>query len=208
LVLLPGDAGGGEFPSEPGLVERCTRLLLRLEEEFDVSLIDLSAGRSYATDLVLQATADPRLASVPVRWLIFHRWTRQHIVAASGLVHGERGIRETGQQMGHGADLLDSLRFVRTAVVDLDSTELAGLRPEQIAWLRACNRDLHELASRHRMGRTSSLGSAPLDPLLQWREQIISDDDVWGRKVANAETINAFQALASALVDEAAWKGL
>lgn len=208
LVLLPGDEGGGEFPSGPDLVARCTRLLLRLEEEFDVSLIDLSAGRSYATDLVLRATADPRLAAVQARWLVFHRWTRQHIMAASGLVHGKRGIRATGRQLGHDDSLLDSLRFVRTAVVDLDSIELAGLRPEQIAWLRACNRELHELASRLRMGRTVALGTAPLDPLLQWREQLISDDDVWGRKIANAETVNAFQALATALMDEAAWKGL
>ncbi|GAB3818550.1 SCO2523 family variant P-loop protein [Micromonospora zhanjiangensis] len=209
LVLLPGDAGGGEFPSTREMVIRCGRLFLRLEEEFDLVLVDLSAGRSYATDMVLAATALPELASVRARWLVFHRWTRQHVLAASALVYGTRGILETGVRHGHDRDeLADSLRFVRTAVVDPDSPELEGLRPGQLAWLRECNRDLLELASTNRVGRTMLIDSVPLDPVLQWREQLISDNDVYARRIANLETVEAFTRLAKLIVDDAAWETL
>src|SRR5260370_10872641 len=73
LVLIPGDAGGGEFASSPGVVERCVDLLLRLQEEFGITIVDLSAGRSYAAEIVLKATASPQLSASPCRWLLFHR---------------------------------------------------------------------------------------------------------------------------------------
>jgi hypothetical protein len=146
---------------------------------------------------------------VTARWLVFHRWTRQHIVAASGLVYGERGIIEAGQVWGHDRqDLMDSIRFVRTAVVDPNSVELAGLRPSQVAWLRDCNRDLQELASQRKVGRTTMLGVIPLDPVLQWREQLISDNDVYARQIANRETVDAFDSLAKRLTEDAAWETL
>lgn len=209
LVFLPGDAGGGEFSASPAVVDRCIKLFLRLEEEFDFCLVDLSAGRSYATELVLAATARPEMRYIRSRWLIFHRWTRQHIHAASGLVYGERGIIEAGTDRGHDQHaLVDSIRFVRTAVVDPNSPELAGLRPAQIAWLRDCSQELKELASRNKVGRSTTLGVVPFDPLLQWREQLITDNDVWARQIANPETVDAFDLLAKRINDEAAWESL
>jgi hypothetical protein len=209
LMLLPGDSGGGEFPASKEAVNRCARLFLRLEEEFELTLVDLSAGRSYATDMVLAATAMPELKSVRSRWLVFHRWTRQHILAASALVYGTRGILDTGIRQGHKQESLsESLRFVRTAVVDPDSPELEGLSGAQVAWLRDCHRDLLELASTHQVGRTVLIGAIPLDPVLQWREQIISDNDVYMRKIANLATVTAFSDLARLVVDDAAWETL
>ncbi|HVI17738.1 MAG TPA: hypothetical protein VM712_05145, partial [Gaiellales bacterium] len=68
------------------------------------------------------------------RWLVFHRWTRQHIIAAEGLVFGENGLLDIGEDRGHDrGDLSRRIRFVRTAVVDPDSPDLAGLRAEQLA---------------------------------------------------------------------------
>lgn len=209
LMLFPGDASGGEFPTDATIVGRCVELLLRMEEEFEFCLVDLSAGRSYATDMVLAATADPRLAAVTVRWLVFHRWTRQHIIAAADLVFGRRGILETGTAHGHDHDRLGAaIRFVRTAVVDPNAAELAGLRPAQVAWLRDCNAALQRLAGRHRIGRTAVLGSVPLDPVLQWREQLISNDDIAMTQIANRSTARAFDELADRLVDAAVWEGL
>ncbi len=209
LVLLPGDSGGGEFPSNRDVVQRCVRLFLRLQEEFELCLVDLSAGRSPATEMVLAATAEPELRSVTTRWLVFHRWTRQHIIAASGLVYDERGILDIGVDRGHDrATLNDSIRFVRTAVVDPNSPELAGLRPAQVAWLRDANRDLQELAGKHKLGRTTMLGTVPLDPVLQWREQLISDNDTYASQIANRETVEAFETLAKRLLDDSAWEGL
>jgi hypothetical protein len=209
LVLVPGDAGGGEFVIDDGMVKRCIDLFLRLHGEFEVVLVDLSAGRSYAAEIVLAATCSPQLARLTTRWLVFHRWTRQHIVAANGLVYGERGLVEIA--MTHGRDreqFIDDLRFVRTAIVDPNAEDLAGLRPSQLAWLREANRDLQRLAAELRVGRSAMLGAVPLDPVLQWREQLITDSDVWARHVANPATIEAFEYIAKSMVDDQAWEQL
>ncbi len=209
LVLYPGEMGGGEFATNSSVIERCVRLLLRVEEEFDIIFVDLSAGRSFATQIVLEATNDPRLAGKLCRWLVFHRWTRQHIIAAAGLVHGDDGIIKGGAAFGHDRDRLTaSIRTVRTAVVDPDSDDLAGLRPAQIAWLRDCNSQLQRLASELSVGRMSMLGEVPLDPLLQWREQLISDTDTIRRQIANQATVDAFELLAKRLTDDGAWTSI
>jgi hypothetical protein len=209
LVLFPGDQGGGEFPSSAAAVERCADLMLRLEEEFAVVIVDLSAGRSHAVDMSLAVTAMPALGGVVSRWMVFHRWTRQHILAASGLVFGPRGILDAGKRAGHDEFALrTSIRFVRTAVFDLELAGADTLKPPQAAWLEDCNRDLTRLATQYRLGRTSQLGQTPLDPVLQWREQIITDTDVATTKIANKATADAFTGLATAITDKAVWEVL
>jgi CobQ/CobB/MinD/ParA nucleotide binding domain len=210
LVLLPGDEGGGEFPVDETTVDRCARLLMRLTEEFRLVLVDLSAGRSYALALVLAATA-PRAesAGIPARWLVFHRWTRQHIIAAAGLAFGKRGIVEVGTENKHPVEILEeSIRFVRTAVVTTDSPQQATLRPTQAAFWQDCDRDLRELAAKRRIGRPVLLGEIPLDPVLQMREQVITDADIFTSQIANQETGTAFEILAKKLTDDAAWETL
>ncbi|ADD40873.1 SCO2523 family variant P-loop protein [Stackebrandtia nassauensis] len=209
LVLMPGDRGGGEFASSPEIVERCTDLFLRLEEQFDISIVDLSAGRSYAAEIVLGALAAPDMEGVVARWLIHHRWTRQHILAAAGLLDGERGILDIGVQLGHDKRRLrESVRYVRTAVVDPDADDLAGLRAPQVAWLHDCNDSLNKLASREAIGRANTLGDVPLDPVLQWREQILTESDTHTREIANVATVRAFEDLADRLTDDVAWEAL
>ena len=207
LVLYPGDVGMGEFlGEEPEIVDRCVKLFLRLEEEFDVSFIDLSAGRSYATQVVLAATGRAEMQSVKHRWLIFHRWTRQHVLAASNLVYQNGGILDIGKRFDHDEKKLAStLRFVRTAVVDPDSPQNEGLQAPQAAWLKEVHSDLLELAGTQRVGRNVLLGQIPLDPVLQWREQLISDNDVLARKIANQGTVDAFIDLALNVMDDSLW---
>jgi hypothetical protein len=207
LALCPGDMNGGEFVSGAGIVDRCVDLLLRLDSEFDLVLVDLSAGRSFATEMVLRATADPALRDTPVRWLVYHRWTRQHIIAAAGLVYGEKGLIKTGIGAGHDpVRMQDSVRFVRTAVVDPDSR--TGLRYEQIAWLRATNQELSRLAGDLGVGAPNVVGEVPLDPVLQWQEQLISDTDVMTRGIANRTTVDAFMRIAARLTDDSVWRGI
>jgi hypothetical protein len=211
LALVPGDAGGGEFSfsDDDGMVERCIDLLLRLDSEFEVVLVDLSAGRSYAAELVIAATTAPEMAGVTSRWLVYHRWTRQHIVAAAGLVYGERGLLDTGEAHGREREqFIEDIRFVRTAIVDPNAPDLAGLRPPQLAWLREANRDLQRHAAELSVGRSAMLGSVPLDPVLQWREQLITDSDVWARHVANQATVEAFELIARSIMDKSAWEQL
>ncbi|MBX6382761.1 MAG: ParA family protein [Microbispora sp.] len=208
LVLLPGSEGGGELSAlTDELIGRCAQLFGRLEEEFDLCMVDVSAGRSFTAELVLAATV--RMPAIPFRWLVFHRWTRQHIIAADGLVTGDDGLLDVGARFGHDPEVLrDRIRFVRTAVLEPDAAELVGLRDEQRAWLSACDSELRELARRHGVGRTAMLGKVPLDPVLQWREQLITDEDVLASKIANAETAAAFDELAKKIVDDSAWEGL
>lgn len=209
LALLPGDAGGGEFASDNEVIERCIDLFLRLHGEFEVILIDLSAGRSYATEIVIAATSAPEMAGVLTRWLVFHRWTRQHVMAAAGLVFGERGLLDIGESYGRERErFFEDVRFIRTAIVDPNTPDLAGLRPPQLAWLREANLDLQRLASELGVGRSTMLGSVPLDPVLQWREQLITDADVFARHVANQATVEAFDAIAKSIIDAQAWDQL
>jgi hypothetical protein len=208
LMLYPGDRGGGEFSVNPAMIKRCTEFFVRLEEEFEVSLIDLSAGRSHAIDMALAATAQDPLKHTLHRWMVFHRWTKQHIVAAHGLVFGDRGIIQAGRECGHDEDeLQDAIRFVRTAVLELDSPDLTYLRGAQAAWLETCDLELQAEASKKSLGRSTLLGQTPLDPVLQWREQLISTDDVTNG-IANPETLAAFDNLATRLTDDSAWEGL
>jgi hypothetical protein len=209
LVLLPGDRGGGEFLATPEMVERCVELFLRAADEFDLAVVDLSAGRSYATDIVLAATARPEVRELNARWLVFHRWTRQHIIAASGLVRAEHGLLDAGQRRGHDRTALqNAIRFVRTAVLNPAAQGQAGLRPEQLAWLDRCDRRLHELAGEMGVGRSVLLGEIPLDPVLQWQEQLLSNEDVLLHGTANQETVAAFELLAKKISDDDAWIGL
>jgi hypothetical protein len=207
LVLVPGDANGGEFSSDDAVVDRCVDLFLRLHSEFEVVLVDLSAGRSYAADIVIAATSSRSLIKVTTRWLVFHRWTRQHILAAHGLVYGEKGLLDIGEAYGRDRErFVDDIRFVRTAIVDPNAPDLSGLRPEQLAWLREANQGLQQLAAERRVGRSAMLGAVPLDPVLQWREQLITDNDIWARHVANEATAEAFDSIAKKITDDSAWE--
>jgi hypothetical protein len=209
LALIPGDSGGGEFSIYDGVVDRCIDLFLRLHSEFEIVLVDLSAGRSYAAEIVIAATSSAVLAGVTTKWLVFHRWTRQHILAAAGLVYGARGLLDIGADYGRDRNrFIEDIRFIRTAIVDPNSPDLAGLRPPQLAWLREANRGLQKLAAEHDVGRSAMLGQVPLDPILQWREQLITDTDVWASHVANQATVEAFDSIAKSLVDESAWEQL
>ncbi|MFR9799593.1 SCO2523 family variant P-loop protein [Streptomyces sp. MS06] len=203
LMLLPGDLGGGEFATTSDTLRRCVDLLLRLHGEYDLIVVDLSAGRSYAVDMALEATSQRELRGVPARWLVFHRWTRQHVAAAADLVHGKRGIIAGGVARGHDeAALHGAIRFVRAAVPDPESPVSAT----QSAWMRACDDDLRQLAARQGIGHSQVLGSVPLEPVLQWREQLITDEDVLDSQIAATETWQALSELAVRLADDKYWE--
>jgi len=206
LVLLPGDEGGAEpVTSTVDMVGRCAQLLQALEQEFKVVIVDLSAGRSAALEIVLGATALPELRRRTARWLIFHRWTRQHILAAGGLVHGPHGLLQTGTAYGHkDTALLESIRYVRTAVPSANPSPSSD-RPAQDAWLQQQGIALKQLASANHLGASVLLGQTPMEPVLQWREQIILDTDV-GAGIANKATADAYTDLADKLIDPATWE--
>ncbi|MEV0251210.1 SCO2523 family variant P-loop protein [Nocardia sp. NPDC050712] len=204
LVLFPGDEGGAEFGCDDVKVERVATLLSSLLGEFSVVMVDLSAGRSVALELALRATASGPLRNCAHRWLVFHRWTHQHVLAAGGLVHGAHGLIKTGGEWGHDSEaLLASTRCVRTAVPAADRTR-SGDRPPQSAWLDEQAVALRELAMANRIGAAMMLGQTPIEPMLQWREQLILDVDV-NAQLANEATVEAYTDLARRLTDKSTW---
>ncbi|PRY37821.1 SCO2523 family variant P-loop protein [Umezawaea tangerina] len=207
LAFFPGDKGGAEFGTTREIQQRCVELFTRLDSEFDVVVVDLSAGRSAALTMALMATAQPSMRGVTARWLVFHRWTHQHIVAANGLVYGDRGLLAVGKSAGHDQDtLLDAIRFVRVAVPNLREHN-PGQTAAQATWLHACDEELRKLAVDNRLGRSRILGTTPVEPVLQWREQIIAESDV-SAKIANAGTVKSFRELSVRLTDDAVWEGM
>jgi hypothetical protein len=101
--------------------------------------------------------------------------------------------------------LQNSIRYVRTAKVGTDTPQPGVVKPTQAAWFLACDKRLRTLAGNKRLGDTSVLGEVPLDPVLQWREQIITDTDV-RQEIANEATVVAFETLARRLSDENYWE--
>ncbi len=49
------------------------------------------------------------------------------------------------------------------------------------------------------------LGTVPLEPILQWREQLITEEDVLATQIANKETLEALEEIARRLTDDAYW---
>ncbi|MFC6011251.1 SCO2523 family variant P-loop protein [Nocardia lasii] len=206
LVLLPGDEGGGEAMSanDQQVVRRCRELLLDLDSTFKVVIVDLSAGRSVAMQLALEATRPQDMPGKQVSWLVYHRWTRQHLMAAHGLVHGPKGLVETGAELGYAPeDMLARIRYVRTAVPRV-TDEFAASGGPQAAWLIRQNDTLRSLAAEFRLGAGALLGETPVEPVLQWREQIVLDADV-NAGIANRATVEAFEELARRLWDRSTW---
>lgn len=208
LTLFPGDAGGAEFALTKPHIKRAITLFKAVEGEFDVCIVDLSAGRSSALDMSVQAVA-PGVRSAdadPVRWLLFHRWTTQHVIAASGLLFADNGIVSCAENAGFSRPgFIELVRTIRTAVPD--STAFGDMAtPEQEAWLRESDDILKGLAKSRRLGQDLLAGTTPLEPMLLWREQVIMDLDV-KRNLAKRATTEAFDKLANKVIDDHAWEG-
>jgi hypothetical protein len=207
MELLPGDAGQGEFRVSDGpITQRARDILMWADSEFDLCIVDLSAGRSYALQMALTA-ASPTQPVGRSRWLVFHRWTMQHLTAAHGLVHGAQGVLDTGTKVGHDREtLLDQVRYVRTAIIDPNAPDLRGLRTSQLSWLHERNKELHTRAKELDLGARWVLGSVPVDPVFQWHEQLLTSSDLYGRETANKVTVDALRDLSLAVLDDAAWE--
>jgi hypothetical protein len=127
-------------------------------------------------------------------------------MAAAELVGGKQGIVSAGEEMGHERQaLLGAIRFVRAAVPDLESALWSQLPPAQFTWMRQYNKQLETAAADLGLGKSRVLGSVPLEPVLQLREQLITDQDVLDSRIANIETWQAMGELAERLADDKYW---
>jgi hypothetical protein len=208
LVLLPGDRGAGWFGRTAEIVHRCSELFLRMESEFSVTVVDLGSGRTVAVDLALEVLARPQLQNVLTRWLVIHKWTRQHVAAAGDFVHGPGGLIETARLVGlDPARFQRAVRFVRSDVVDTTGIAQYG-RASHLRWQAQTNAQLRKYAARHRLASEALLATVPFDPVLQLREQIITSADATVLQIANQDTLQAYVELAQRLNDQRFWEAL
>ncbi|MFE2581462.1 ParA family protein, partial [Streptomyces sp. NPDC059378] len=146
------------------------------------------------------------LGLINTRLCDYPRCPPQQVPPAAQLVGARQGIVSAGEVMGHDRQtLLGSIRFVRAAVPDLKSALWSEVPPAQSAWMREYNKQLETIAADLGIGRSRVLGSVPLEPVLQLREQLITDRDVFDRGIANVETWQAMGELAERLADDKYW---
>ena len=69
------------------------------------------------------------------------------------------------------------------------------------------DQSLGRLARDRKLGPAILLGATPLEPMLQWREQLILNSDV-AKHLANDGTVRAFAQLAADLEDDRYWTAL
>lgn len=211
LTLFPGDVGGAEFHLTDDHIKAAIRLFQAVEREFDVCIVDLSAGRSSALDMSLNAIS-PRVrkkskdSNDRIRWLLFHRWTTQHVIAAGGLLFEENGILPCAIEAGF--DKTEFMRLVRTVRTAVPDSSAFGQKTtaEQTRWVVRSDDHLKALAQGRGLGQDLLAGTTPLEPMLLWREQVIMDLDV-NRRLAKPATTQAFDKLAVRVVDDHAWEG-
>ncbi|MBO3744772.1 hypothetical protein J5X84_01740 [Streptosporangiaceae bacterium NEAU-GS5] len=184
LILVPGDQDGQEPAAIDG--HAVQRLLRRWDDEFGLCVVHPGPGLSPSLEALLAA-------AVPHRILVAHRWTRRDLEATARFV----------ARMDPGV-----VRFVRCAVFTPESAELTGLTGAQLAWIDERDRELHALAARLGMGQGRVAGVIPVDPVLRWRAQLITDDDVQATKVANEATVEAVEKLLTTALSDDRWNRL
>jgi hypothetical protein len=104
------------------------------------------------------------------------------------------------KQAQRDLDVVDSFAISVTLVLAITGRSVTS-----------CNlayRRLRQLAGRSGVGQARLLGEVPLDPVLQWPEQLLTNDDVWLNRTANEQTVHALEELAKRIADESAWEGL
>jgi MinD-like ATPase involved in chromosome partitioning or flagellar assembly len=146
-------------------------ILARLRNEFDHVLLDVRSGASDTVEAVL--AADDEIKAI--RWLVFFRWTPQHLAGAADLC-------ERLSSAGAESEL------VRTAFSDPATMD---------RWFQEQHRALTLRVRKILPGR-EFLTDIPVEPMLQWKESILTEDDVRDGAASSA-TVESYEALASKL---------
>jgi MinD-like ATPase involved in chromosome partitioning or flagellar assembly len=170
LRLLPG--GRDRLGLELAPVEQQGKILARiiasLRGEYDHVLLDVRSGASETVAAVL--AADDTIDAI--HWLVFFRWTPQHLAGAADLCE---------RLSAAGADL----SLVRTAFDD--PVEMDG-------WFREQHRALTARARESLRGRRI-VADIAVEPMLQWKESIVTEDDV-REGVASTAAVAGYETLA------------
>lgn len=186
--LLPGTNGGSDMllsyeRSEER--ERLRRVLQELLARYEFVFCDLRSGiGSVAHTFVSSPVAEKVYA-----WILFHRWTRQHLA----------GVIDLAQRLNEAVAIEPSPRFmtVRTAKIDPESVP-----PGSRTWINQRDDELwaeHKKLSSATNSELTNLGTIPSELLLQWNECILTEA-LLGSTTAKA-TADSFRDVATRLVE-------
>ncbi len=206
LVLLPGDAGGGEFATGEETLERCIDLLLRSTAS-STSPSSTSApaaatpstwssrppptpGCATSPSAGWSSTAGPASTSSPPP--DSSTPTTASSAAASNAATTRRRFRPPSASCGPPYPT-PSRRCGPRA------------RPPRPPGCRPATRRCAGSPPSTGIGDSVVLGVVPLEPILQWREQLITEEDVLSTQIANKETLEALEEIARRLTDDSHW---
>ena len=182
--LVPGTRSGGDIAMDGenrDAPKYLSRVLTELRSRYEYVFCDLRSGFSD----VARAFLWERIASQLDSWLLFYRWTHQHL----------HGVEDLASVLSKSTSTSTRFLSIRTAVVKIDSVP-----SESRTWIAQRNDDLRERSKRLQDCTNpplKNIGVIPLDLVLQWSEGILTTDHV--EVVGNADTLNAFGKLAATL---------
>ena len=179
LQLLPGSRKlqGYALLGPEQMREALKELLESLASHFSIVLDDVRSGLSEITGHLMHAGDTSGKLDA---WLVFLRWTPQHILGANDLY----SVLRDGDQ---------NVELIRTAVPSVNN--LPGKRDK--AWYRDQDIDLEKLMAA-RLPTEHRAFTIPHEPMLQWQERVITDSDASFNRAAT-ETIDGYQRVADFL---------
>lgn len=178
--LLPGNAEQKELVSEAEMGPILAEALTWLATSFDLVLVDVRAGKSAA----LRAMLDAASGLEHFAWLLFYRWTHQHLSAARDMI-------ATLEHWSQAYEMRRTIVPVSTARIRRSQVVGKPWFEHQYNTLEV--REDREIAQR--LGRPAE--SIPFDNVFQWKEQILCGP----RHQGDAATVDAFRDLASDLAE-------
>lgn len=184
LELLPGSSWSADQAGPRDVVRALRPLLEEIQRDgFDHVLIDVRSGLSSA----MAAMTVPDLQSALDGLLLFFRWTSQHLV----------GLRSLVEWLPDGTPWAAA----RTAVANPQSEHLTQNLRET---LRLKDDELWKAYRVVDPEEDKLLGSIPLEPVLQWREKVLTLADEQ-RRIASHGAIEAFRGLAETVTSPETW---
>lgn len=186
LQLLPGKRLGGDgYTAEEmaGVIRNVIEEVV-IAAPADIVICDLRSGISEP----FQAFSLPEfgLQDIVAAYVFHFRWTPQQLNGLSDML---------SPQVREGLPL-EKVRFIKTAV---QTTTAFQDRTDFVNWLDRGDGELKSqfagiLEAINASEEDAVLGEVPLDPLLQWRETIITDALV-DKGVALPQTVEAFESI-------------
>jgi hypothetical protein len=200
-VGLTHESGYGRFSLIPGYkslsddsitqtnIEERLPTILDALHEYDIVFLDARSGISVITKAIaaIENKELSRGRTLISAWLIHFRWTEQHLYTVNDLL----GNAKEGLIPEVTAN---RLRLIRTAFIN--HLDIKG--PEH-AWFSKRHDELDKRLHSFCPPEVKLIGTVPLDPMLQWRECIITPE-LLKLGIAKESTYKAFSEIADFLI--------